>query len=498
MNRRQLLYIAPSSGLCVLLASCGPLPVDKQRTFEPTDAPYINSLDRQMIETPSGESTATASRTASPTATGTPTAPPTTTPTAPPTTNPTAPPTTTPMAPPTVTDITTPNSALTIRTITPDLSPKVSRVALRIAVNPRFSNRSSTPFESITTSAEIKTEIIDTGPAGLEQLKTLAIAGNLPDLLVGISGETMFSLESLANLSPLDKALTTKHDFLDEMLALGKHNNRLLGLPMSAYPTYLLFSRERFTRAGVYTTGSTFLELEEAARQLTDRERYEYGFGVVAGLPELETVARSAGRFPKSGHALQAWQWYIDQWQKIRTSPPPSTWDGCGDPAHALIRGRVATMIVHGRALDRLIQLPEEARADWDIAPMPAWPNLQRRIPLYTTFIAAPGPTPKQAALQLAAEFAGPAQPQTLSYGTPSWIPALASAASSARLDLQHLLEARSAWVRPMTDTATWRTRNTALNAAVHSSLTHGQPASLIGPQLNNAPYNSGTSTVSR
>ncbi len=490
MNRRQLLYTAPSSGLCVLLASCGPLPIDKQRTFEPTDAPYINSLDRQIIETPSGESTATASRTARPTPTGTPTAPPATTPT--------APPTTTPTAPPTVTDITTPNSALTIRTITPDLSPKVSRVALRIAVNRRFSNRSSTPFESITTPAEIKTEIIDTGPAGLEQLKTLALAGHLPDLLVGIPGDTMFSLEALANLSPLDKALTTKHDFLDEMLALGKHNSRLLGLPMSAYPTYLLFSRERFTRAGVHTPGSTFLELEEAARQLTDRERYEYGFGVVAGLPELETVARSAGRFPKSGQALHAWQWYIDQWQKIRTSPPPSTWDGCGDPAHALIRGRVATMIVHGRALDRLIQLPVEAQTDWGIAQMPAWPNLQRRIPLHTAFIAAPGPTPEQAALQLAVEFAGPAQPHTLSYGTPAWIPALAPAAGSARLDLQHLLEARSAWVRPMTETATWRTRNTVLNAAVHSSLTHGQPASLIGPQLNNAPYNAGTSTVSR
>ena len=498
MNRRQLLYIAPSSGLWVLLASCGPLPIDKQRTFEPTDTTYLNSRDRQMTETSSSGSTATASRAARPTPTVTWTVTPTTTPRATPTTTPRATPTTTPRATPTATDITIPNNPRSVRTITPDSSPKVIRVPLRIAVNPRFANRLSTPFESITTPTEIKAEIIDTGPAGLEKLKTLALAGNLPDLLVGVSGDTMFNLEAFTTLSPLDEALNTKHDFLDEMLALGKLNSRLLGLPMSAHPTYLLFSRERFTRAGVYTPGFTFPELEESARRLTDRERHEYGFGVVAGLPELETVARSAGRFPESGHALQAWQWYIDQWQKIRTSPPPSTWDGRGDPAHALIRGRVATMIVHGRALDRLIQLPEEARTDWDIAPMPAWPNLQRRIPLYTTFIAAPGPTPEQATLQLAAQFAGPAQPQTLSYGTPSWIPALAPAARSARLDLQHLLEARSAWVRPMTDTATWRTRNTVLNAAVHSSLTYGHPASLIGPQLNNAPYNSGTFTVPR
>ena len=462
MNRRHLLYVAPSSGLCIVLASCGPLPIVAQRPFESKAAPHTTILDRPVVRTAGGESTATPT----PTLTSTPTATPTGTP--------------------------------TTRTNAPDLSPQAIRVELRIAVTPRFSNRSTTPIESTATHAEIKTEIIEGGPAGLERLKTLAVVGNLPDLLVGIPGNTMFSLDAIAPLSPLDRALDTNHDFLDEMLALGQHNGRLLGIPMSAYPTYLFFSRQRFARAGVSTTSFTFPELEEAARQLTDRERHEYGFGVVAGLPELETVARSAGRFPKSNQALYAWQWYIDQWQKSRTSPPPSTWDGCGDPGHALIRGHVATMIVHGRALDRLTQIPTEARADWGIAQMPAWPNLKRHIPMHAAFVAAPGPTPEHVAVQLAAELAGTTYPHTLSYGTPAWIPALAAAAGSAGIDLQHLLEARSTWVRPMTETATWRTRTAALDAAVHSSLTHGQPANVIGPQLNNAPYNSDTSTVSR
>ena len=359
---------------------------------------------------------------------------------------------------------------------TPEPTPQPVRAQLRAAVSPAFTREGAPNLSAVDTLADLKLEMLDAGSHSAKRLLARAAGGDLPDLLIGIPGGLVTALDMREVLAPLDAALGEEHGFLPEMLALGRRDRGLVGMPVSGYPTYLLASRRRIEDGGVTDVGATYAALGETAKRLTDPETYAYGFGVVAGLPELETVVRSAGPFPAGETALHAWQWYADQWLHERVSPPPSAWDGQGAAGEAVAQGRVATAIAHGRALTRLAALPTERQADWEALPLPAWPNAERRVPMAAAFIVAAQGRDGTAA-DIAVALTGPARAFDIGQTTPAWTPALDGTAVRPGLNPDRLLEARDGWTTPLVETAEWQARVEDLDGAVRESLTLGRAA---------------------
>ena len=326
-------------------------------------------------------------------------------------------------------------------------------------------------------------EVLNTGSDHPARLLARAAAGQLPDLLIGVPGGLVTALDALEMLVPLDAALGAEHGFLTEMVAMGRRERGIVGMPISGHATYLLANSDRLDLNGVADVGASYDALGETARRLTDPETYTYGFGVVAGLPELQTVAGSAGQFPNSESALTAWQWYADQWLRERVSPPPSAWDGQGAVGETLLDGRIALAIAHGRALSQLAVLTPDRRTDWVAFPLPAWPEAERRVPMAAAFIAA-GPNSDTLAAEVAIALAGPAGPFHTHQAMPAWTPALGEAASRLGLDPDGLLESRAAWTIPAVETANWRERVPDLDVAVHDSLTLGRPVREVAVAL--------------
>lgn len=355
-------------------------------------------------------------------------------------------------------------------------APEPVKATLRAAINPVLAPGGPPDLGAISSSADLKLEVLDQGGDSSGRLLARAAAGDLPDLLVGVPGGLVTALDALEALAPMDAALGEDHGFLAEMLALGRRERGIVGLPVSGHPTYLLAGRRRLDLTGVAEVGSSYETLGETARRLTDPETYTYGFGVIAGLPELETVAGSAGTFPGDEAAVDAWQWYADQWLREGVSPPPSAWDGQGAAGEAVLEGRVAMTVAHGRALSRLAALPPERRSEWEAPPLPSWPEAERRVPMAAAFIAA-GQGDDGTAADAAVALADLAPTFNAGPATPAMTPALDDEAARLGLELDILLEARDAWRAPIVETADWQARAMDLDVAVHYSLTLGRPA---------------------
>ena len=362
-------------------------------------------------------------------------------------------------------------------------APEPVKATLRAAINPALARGGPPDLGAIGSSADLKLEVLDQGGDSSGRLLARAAGGDLPDLLVGVPGGLVTALDALETLAPMDAALGGDHGFLTEMLALGRRERGIVGLPVSGHPTYLLAGRRRLDLAGVAEVGSTYEALGETARRLTDAETYTYGFGVIAGLPELETVAGSAGTFPADEAAVDAWQWYADQWLREGVSPPPSAWDGQGAAGEAVLNGRVALTVAHGRALSRLAALPPERRSEWETLPLPSWPETERRVPMAAAFIAA-GQGDDGTAADAAVALAGLAPTFNAGPATPAMTPALDDEAARLGLELDILLEARTAWRAPIVESAAWQARAMDLDAAVHHSLTLGRPAAEVAAEL--------------
>ncbi len=362
-------------------------------------------------------------------------------------------------------------------------APEPVTATLHAAVNPALARGGPPDLGAIGSSVDLKLEVLDQGGDHPGRLLARAAAGDLPDLLVGVPGGLVTALDALGALAPTDAALGGDHGFLAEMLALGRRERGIVGLPMGGHPTYLLAGRPRLDLAGIAEVGSTYETLGQTARRLTDPETYTYGFGVIAGLPELETVAGSAGTFPADAAAVDAWQWYADQWLREGTAPPPSAWDGQGAAGEAVLDGRVALTVAHGRALSRLAALPPKRRSEWEALPLPTWPEAERRVPMAAAFIAA-GQDEGGAAADAAVSLAGLAPTINAGPATPALTLALNDGATRLGLELDTLLEARGAWRAPIVESADWQARAMDLDVAVHHSLTLGRPVAEVAAKL--------------
>ena len=365
---------------------------------------------------------------------------------------------------------------------TPETPPQPPKALLSAAISPAYARGGAPDLGSFGTTADLTLEVLDAGGDSSARLLARAAAGDLPDLLIGVPGGLVTALDAMEALAPLDTTLGEEHGFLPEMLALGRRDRGLVGMPVSGHPTYLLASRRRLEQGGVADAGATYPELTETARRLTDPETFAYGFGVVAGLPELETVVRSAGPFPTSEAALNAWQWYADQWMHERVSPPPSAWDGQGAAGAAVVHGRVALAIAHGRTLQWLATLPPERNADWRRCGCRPGrkPHVRFRWPQRSSLrCTAATRRPRKRRLPWPVRH-GRLTPGECQPGRRRWN----DVSERLGLNLEQLLEARAAWTVPLLETAGWLARTADLDSAVHNSLTLGQPAAEVAAAI--------------
>jgi ABC-type glycerol-3-phosphate transport system substrate-binding protein len=248
-------------------------------------------------------------------------------------------------------------------------------------------------------------------------------------------------------------------------------------------------------RAGISQLGETYPERLDDARRLTDAETHVYGWGVVADLPELETVAGSAGVgvWSKDGREsgldaenfVSAWQWYADLIHVERVSPPCSAWDGLLGGHWALTEGRVAMTLRSHWVHEALVQEAGPEGVTWRTGGVPQWEQAAAAVPVNADYSAVTAQTAQPAAAAELAWFLASEGVQPSSHpGIPAWLPALEQAAEWWQTDASALLASRTAWARPALDLPRAAEVEDALRPVLRAVIARGEPAALHAPGL--------------
>ncbi len=311
-------------------------------------------------------------------------------------------------------------------------------------------------------------------PSGLAELIAGARRGGEFDLVAGVPGAQLARLAREGLVLALNAWLGGL-DLLPAMERLGRHHQARIGLPLSAYPVYGFVNPQALDRAGVTEPGATYQEWLDAARRLTDRERFAYGWGVVADVPEIETVATSSGgRFWTGAHVAPSagWQWYADLIHREAVSPPPYAWDGLLNAHTALAAGRIAMTLRSAWVLDDL-----PANGAWQLAPLPAWDDRRRAVPVAADYVAvATDARDVEAAVDVASLLVTEAWPAPGARGLPAWRPALQTFAETKGLPLETLTEAAAHWRRPSLEAPGAEIAQARLLPAIDDVMSSGQP----------------------
>lgn len=313
-----------------------------------------------------------------------------------------------------------------------------------------------------------------TSPSGLAELVTGARRGGAFDLVAGIPGTQLARLAREGLVLALNAWLGGL-DLLPAMERLGQHHQARIGLPLSGYPVYAFVNPQALERAGVTEAGATYQEWLDAARRLTERERFTHGWGVVADVPEIETMATSSGgRFWTGAQVAPSagWQWYADLIHREAVSPPPYAWDGLLHAHTALAEGRIAMTLRSAWVLD---DLPSSGA--WQLAPLPAWEYRRRAVPVAADYVAvATDAQHIEAAVDVAALLVTEAWPAPGARGLPAWRPALETFAETKGLSLGSLTEAAAHWRRPSLETPGAEIARERLLPAIDDVMSSGQP----------------------
>ena len=315
-------------------------------------------------------------------------------------------------------------------------------------------------------------------PSGLAELIAGARRGGEFDLVAGVPGAQLARLAREGLVLALNAWLGGL-DLLPAMERLGRRHQARIGLPLSGYPVYGFINPQAFERAGVTEPGATYQEWLDAARRLTDRERFTYGWGVVADVPEIETVATSSGgRFWTGARVAPSagWQWYADLIHREAVSPPPYAWDGLLNAHTALVEGQVAMTIRSAWVLDDLPRDGADA-VPWQLVPLPAWDDRRRAAPVAADYAAvATDAQDIEAAVGVASLLATEAWPAPGARGLPAWRPALQPFAETKDLPLGTLTEAAAHWRRPSLEAPGAEIARARLLPAIDDVMSSGQP----------------------
>ena len=311
-------------------------------------------------------------------------------------------------------------------------------------------------------------------PIGLAGLIARARQGREFDVVAGIPGTQLARLAREGLVLALNAWLGGL-DLLPAMERLGRHHQARIGLPLSGYPVYAFINPQAFERAGVTEPGATYQEWLDAARRLTDRERFTYGWGVVADVPEIEAVATSSGgRFWTGAQVAPSagWQWYADLIHREAVSPPPYAWDGLLGAHRALVEGRVAMTIRSAWVLDEL-----PGSGAWQLVPLPAWGANRRAVPVAADYVAVARDADNvEAAADVASLLATEAWPAAGVRGLPAWRPAFERFAETSGLSTEDLTESAPDWRRPSLEVPGAEIAQAKLLPAIDDVMSSGQP----------------------
>ena len=315
-------------------------------------------------------------------------------------------------------------------------------------------------------------------PSGLAEPIASARRGGAFDLVAGVPGAQLARLAREGLVLALNAWLGGL-DLLPAMERLGRHHQARIGLPLSGYPVYAFINPQAFERAGVAEPGATYREWLDAARRLTDRERFTYGWGVVADVPEIETVATSSGgRFWTGAHVAPSagWQWYADLIHREAVSPPPYAWDGLLNAHTALAEGQIAMTIRSAWVLDDPPRSAVDA-GSWRLVPLPAWDDRRRAVPVAADYVAvATDAQDIPAAVDVASLLVTEAWPAPGARGLPAWRPALEEFAKTKGLPLEPLTEAAAHWRRPSLEAPGAEIAGLRLLPAIDDVMSSGEP----------------------
>ncbi|MDE2990839.1 MAG: extracellular solute-binding protein [Chloroflexota bacterium] len=321
---------------------------------------------------------------------------------------------------------------------------------------------------------ELQVSHVAPSPSGLAELIAAARRGGEFDLVAGVPGTQLSRLAREGLVLALNAWLGGL-DLLPAMERLGQHHQARIGLPLSGYPVYGFINPQAFERAAVTEPGATYQEWLDTARRLTDRERFSYGWGVVADVPEIETVATSAGgRFWTGAQVAPSagWQWYADLIHREAVSPPPYAWDGLLGAHHALVEGRIAMTIRSAWLLD---ELPNGG--PWQLVPLPAWGDHRRAAPVAADYVAVAHDAENvEAAVDVASLLATEAWPARGARGLPAWRPALEQFAETTGISMENLTEAADDWRRPSLEVPGAEIARSRILPAIDDVMSAGQP----------------------
>ena len=359
--------------------------------------------------------------------------------------------------------------------------PSIAAAAESVTVRLRVLGRDESPWPERVAAVAARRPDIDVqvshatpSPSGLAELFASARRGGEFDLVAGVPGTPLARLAREGLVLALNAWLGGL-DLLPAMERFGRHHQARIGLPLSGYPVYGFVNSQAFERAGVTEPGATYQEWLDAARRLTDRERFTYGWGVVADVPEIETLATSSGgRFWTGAHVAPSagWQWYADLIHREAVSPPPYAWDGLLNAQTALAEGRIAMMLRSAWVLD---ELPNDG--PWHLVPLPVWEDRRRAVPVAADYVAvAAGAQDIEAAVDVASLLATEAWPAPGAHGLPAWRPALKTFAETKGLPLETLTEAAAHWRRPSLEVPGAEIAQARLLPAIDDVMSSGQP----------------------
>ena len=343
-------------------------------------------------------------------------------------------------------------------------------------------------FAALRPDVTVRAEPLAGGREALQSVSLRAVGGDLPDALAGLPGGALAELTTLHALTPMPDAPIGVDDFVAPLAALGRIGDRQFGLPLTGFPTYLYVHLLALERAGIETPGATYDEVLESARKLTDPAAGVHGWGVVADLPELETVAGSAiGRVWSDDRSRSTlddpafvgpWQWYADLIHVERVSPPDEAWDGLMNGHQALAAGRIAMTLRSGWVLDALRRDSLGGEHAWGTVPLPSWAGLPRRAPVNADFAAVVASSDEpDAAGELVRFLATEGLDAQGHPGVPGWTPALDTAADRMGVTRAQLLDASEGWRRPAIDVPDSLAVQDVLFPAIHEVVARGQPA---------------------
>lgn len=132
-----------------------------------------------------------------------------------------------------------------------------------------------TKYETENPNVKIDAKFVAAGEEMLQKVQAAILSDELPDMLWGYPTWTGV-LESSGKLAEVGALLDEeqKKDIPEGLLNAGKYKGKVYSLPIEAGTLYLIYNKDMFAEKGIENPPTTWDELYEVSKQLTEDERF--------------------------------------------------------------------------------------------------------------------------------------------------------------------------------------------------------------------------------